>query len=210
MLDQLVERYPAVKPIVPDIQRACDAICACYEQGGKVLACGNGGSAADAEHIVGELMKGFLLKRPLPAAEREKLAAAGGADGEMIAGQLQGALAALSLVTSVALSTAFANDVNADLSYAQQVHGLGKPGDVFIGISTSGNAKNVHYAAIAAKARGMTVIGFTGGTGGRLKNVSDIAIVAPSNVTYQIQELHLPIYHCLCIMVEEHFFGKQL
>lgn len=208
MLDQLVQRYPALKPIAPDIQRACDTICACYEQGGKVLACGNGGSAADAEHIVGELMKGFLQKRPLPAHERQKLAATGGADGEMMAAQLQGVLPALSLVTSVALSTAFANDVNPDLAYAQQVHGLGRPGDVLIGISTSGNAKNVHYAAIAAKARGMTVIGFTGGTGGKLKAVSDVAIIAPSNVTYQIQELHLPIYHCLCIMVEERFFGR--
>ena len=206
MLNELLRRYPALKPCEPDIRAAYRALCAAYGAGGKLLVCGNGGSAADAEHIVGELMKGFLDRRELTAEQRQRLIALDAKDGATLAAQLQRALPALSLVTSVSLATAFANDVAPELIFAQQVYGLGVAGDVLLGISTSGNARNVAYAVLAAKAKALVTLGLTGGTGGRLKLLCDIAIVAPSSKTPEIQELHLPIYHCLCAMVEAHFF----
>jgi len=162
------------------------------------LACGNGGSAADADHIVGELMKGFFLKREIPEEEKEAI-------GEMGA-YLQGALPAIALTGHSALSTAFLNDVHPEMVFAQQVYGYGKPGDVLIALTTSGNSVNVLHAADVARAKGMKVIGMTGRDGGKLKSKCDCCIIVPANVTADIQEYHLPIYHTLCAMLEDHFF----
>jgi phosphoheptose isomerase len=172
-----------------------------------VLICGNGGSASDAEHITGELMKGFLLKRPVPADFRVKLESAFGAsDGAYLADNLQGAVPAISLVSQSAIITAFSNDVASDMAFAQQVYGYGRPGDVLIGLSTSGNSGNVINAAKTAKAIGMGVIGITGEMGGDLAQFCDFTIRAPEKVTYLAQEYHLPIYHCLCAMIESELF----
>lgn len=205
-LDTLIKRYPVWGMEKENITAAYQLMAAAYENGGKLLCAGNGGSAADAEHIVGELMKGFHLCRPLPAADVEKLADAGGEKGKALAKTLQGPLAAVSLVSSVALQTAFLNDVDGTSGFAQQVWGLAKEGDVFLGISTSGNSENVILATIAARARGAKVIGLSGSTGGALKQHADICLCAPATRVEEIQELHLPVYHCLCAMLEAHFF----
>lgn len=207
-VSEMVKRYPALGACAREVERAIEMICAAYEQGGKVLTCGNGGSAADAEHIVGELMKGFLSKRKLPAQEQTALRRFG-ERGEYLAERLQVGLPAISLVASVSLATAFANDVAPELVFAQQVYGLGRAGDVLIAISTSGRSNNVVYAVVAAKARGLATIGLTGGSGGALKELCDVTICAPSSRTAEIQEFHLPIYHCICAAVEEHFFGAS-
>jgi len=204
----MLTRHPALQVCAGELRRAIEMLCASYAHGGKVLTCGNGGSAADAEHIVGELMKGFLCKRALPAEEQAELMRQGEA-GAYLAQHLQAPLPAISLVSSVSLATAFANDVAPELTFAQQVYGLGAPGDVLIGISTSGTSKNIVYAVLAAKARGVHTIGLTGGTGGALKALCDITICAPSSCTPDIQEYHLPLYHCLCEEVEAHFFHDR-
>lgn len=206
-LNLLMERYPILEPVRTSIADSFEIICACYESGSKLIIGGNGGSCADAEHIVGELMKGFVLPRKLNASMCAALRSTDPVLGEALSAQLQGGLPAVALSSHPALNTAFMNDVNADMMYAQQVNALGKSGDVFLGISTSGNAKNVQYAAITAKAKGMKVLGLTGKTGGALNAVADVNMIMPCNETYQIQELHLPVYHCLCLMLEEHFFG---
>lgn len=206
VLKQLISRYPALAVCEEEIRKAYEAVKASYEQDGKLLICGNGGSGADSEHIVGELMKEFVRKRPVSKELRDRLLAFG-EEGEMLAEHLQGALPAIALTGNISLSTAFANDAKPELVFAQQVMGYGRPGDVLLGISTSGNSKNVIYAAETAKAKGLVTIGLTGETGGRLKELCDICICAPSKVTYEIQEYHLPIYHALCIMIEEVFFG---
>ena len=180
----------------------------CYENGGKLLIVGNGGSAADSEHIVGELMKGFVKHRPVDDAMRKALSEVDPARGAALAEKLQGGLPAIALTAHTALSTAFANDMDPVMCYAQQVHGYGKPGDVFLGISTSGNAENVMYAAVTAKAKGMKVVALTGKDGGKLAKISDVAMIMPEQETYKIQELHLPVYHVLCLMLEEHFYEK--
>ena len=205
-LELLIQRYPTLTACREDIRAACEALIACYEAGGKLLLCGNGGSCADSDHIAGELLKGFLKKRPLSVEEREAMREKCPEIDEAMLTQLQKGLPAIPLTNMAALFTAFCNDVDPELVYAQQVLALGKPGDILIGISTSGNAKNVATAARLAKATGLTVIALTGGTGGTLKTLSDIAIVVPATETYQVQELHLPTYHCLCATVEEHFF----
>lgn len=205
-LELLIRRYPVLEPIKSEINQAYRILEECYARGGKLLVAGNGGSCADSEHIVGELMKGFCKKRPVSEAFAEELKTIDQERGEVLAGKLQGALPAIALTGHPGLSTAFLNDVDGGLIYAQQVYGYGKPGDVLLGISTSGNAENVLYAAVAAKAKGMKVIGLTGKDGGKLKGAADAAIVVPSEETYQIQELHLPIYHTLCLMLEERFF----
>jgi len=207
MTMNLYQQYPVLASCRAEIDRAMELLIAAYTAGHKVLTCGNGGSAADAEHIVGELMKGFLRKRPLDAAARAALTTAGGADGAYMAEHLQTPLPAVSLVASVALATAFANDVAPELVFAQQVMGLGQPGDVLLGISTSGNSKNVLYALIAARARGMKTLGLGGGTGGRMPALCDVCINVPAPQTHEIQELHLPVYHYLCAEVERHFFA---
>jgi len=208
MMAEMLKRYPALAVCAEDIRKAIEMICAAYARGNKVMTCGNGGSAADAEHIVGELMKGFLCKRALGEEERAVLAGFG-ESGEFLAKHLQRALPAISLVSSVSLATAFANDVAPELTFAQQVYGLGVRGDVLIGLSTSGTSKNVVYAVIAAKARGVQTIGLTGRSGGALKGLCDITICVPSGCTPEIQEYHLPVYHCLCEEVEARFFEDR-
>lgn len=202
----LIERFPELEAATADIESATNKIIDCYKNGGKVLLCGNGGSAADCTHIVGELMKGFLKRRPTDCTLAETLKA-NGADDELIS-KLQCGLPAINLCESSALITAYCNDVDPDYIFAQQVYGLGKKGDILIGLSTSGNAKNVNHAAKIAKALGLTVIGMTGEKGGLLKENADICIKAPHCETYRIQEYHLPIYHVICALVEEAFYLK--
>lgn len=206
-LDLLIERYPILEPVKGRIAKSFEILSDCYASGGKLIIGGNGGSCADAEHIVGELMKGFKLQRPLDVAMADALTEVDADLGAELAKQLQGGLPAVALSSHPALNTAFLNDVDGEMMYAQQVNALGKPGDVFLGISTSGNAKNVRYAAITAKAKGMKVVALTGKTGGALDALADVNMIMPSQETYQIQELHLPVYHCLCLMLEEFFFG---
>ena len=208
MLDELIKRYPILERVREDIEAVYGILERCYENGGKLLIAGNGGSAADAEHIVGELMKGFVKRRPVTEEMKEALEKADPVRGKELSEKLQGGLPAIALVDHAALSTAFANDVDGMLSYAQQVNGYGKPGDVFLGISTSGNAENVMYAAVSAKAKGMTVVGLTGKDGGKLAGIADAAVIVPEMETYKIQELHLPVYHALCLMLEHRFYEQ--
>ena len=180
---------------------------AVFRAGGKLLLCGNGGSCADCDHIAGELVKGFLKKRPLPAPLQDKIGRALPEGGTALAQALQGGLPAISLAAHPALFTAFANDVSAEYAFAQQVIAYGRPGDLLIGISTSGNARNVACAVATAKAVGLATIGLTGAKGGKLRELVDIAICVPANETMRIQELHLPVYHALCAQVEEALFA---
>lgn len=192
----LYKHYPELEPLRAEIDKAVAACIACYKNGGKLLIAGNGGSAADSEHIVGELMKGFLSKRTVtdPRIPAE------------LAAKLQGALPAISLSNGLALPTAYLNDVDAEYTVAQTLYGLAKPGDVFIGISTSGNAKNLCHAAELAKCLGVTVIAMTGEGGGKLAPMADIALKVPSSETYRVQEYHLPVYHHLCAEIEKALF----
>lgn len=197
--EELFQRYEELKPIRDTISEAFYLLRDGYERGGKLLLCGNGGSQADADHIVGELMKGFLRPRTLSQKESAQYAAIGK--------YLQHGLPAISLSHPSSLFTAYINDINADTVFAQSVYVLGKEGDMLLAISTSGNAPNIVNAAMVAKAKGMTVIGLTGSSKNRLGINCDVCISAPGTETYKIQELHLPIYHCLCAMLEEHFFS---
>ena len=206
-VDVLIERYPELENQKENILEAYKILKESYANGGKLLIAGNGGSAADAEHIVGELMKGFKLPRKPEADFAEKLVEENQELGSVLAENLQGALPAIALDGHPALSTAYMNDCEPLLCFAQQVNGYGKSGDVFLGISTSGNSKNVLFAATTAHAKGMKVIGLTGAKDSKLKDMSDVCIKAPQTETYMIQELHLPIYHCLCLMLEDRFFA---
>jgi D-sedoheptulose 7-phosphate isomerase len=203
---QLIFSYPGLDVCASDIEAAYNVLRDCYQSGGKVLTCGNGGSAADAEHIVGELMKGYLLKRPLPEEVRGRLKAASPDDGDYLADHLQGGLPAISLVSQTSLLSAIANDTAADMVYAQQVYAYGREGDALIGISTSGNSANVVRAMQVAYALGLRTIGLTGRTGGKVKPLCDVCIRVPANDTTLVQERHLPIFHVLCAMLEEEFF----
>ncbi len=205
----LEERYPQLSCITEDLYAAYRLIEESYTNGGKLLVAGNGGSAADAEHIVGELMKGFKLLRKPTNDFSMKLIEKNKELGTVLAENLQGALPAIALDGHPALSTAYMNDCEPLLCFAQQVNGYGKEGDVFLGISTSGNSKNVLYAAVTAQAKGMKVIGLTGEKESKLSALSDVCIRVPQTETYMIQELHLPVYHCLCLMLENRFFGVQ-
>lgn len=205
----LCERYSVLKGVENDIAVAYQIIEKSYKNGGKLLVAGNGGSAADAEHIVGELMKGFKLPRKPQSDFADKLIQENAELGAVLAKNLQGALPAIALDGHPALSTAYMNDCEPLLCFAQQVNGYGKTGDVFLGISTSGNSKNVLYAATTAHAKGMKVIGLTGAKSSKLEEMSDVCIKVPQTETYMIQELHLPVYHCLCLMLEDEFFGEN-
>lgn len=207
-LDLLIERYPTLITQRAAIEQAYLYIVECYRNGGKLLIAGNGGSAADAEHIVGELMKSFLLKRKISKPFADKLIEVDANMGKVLSDNLQGALPAIALDGHFALSTAYMNDCEPLLCFAQQVNGYGKTEDIFIGISTSGNSKNVLYAATVAKAKGMKVIGLTGAKKSKLLEIADVCVMAPSSETYMIQEFHLPIYHALCLMVEGYFFEE--
>ena len=206
MLNELFARYPALRACEKEIADARDALIACYEGGGKVLLCGNGGSCADCDHIVGELMKGFLKKRPLSEERRAEMQKNYAVDDGILS-KLQAGLPAVSLPAITGLNSAFCNDVDPELIYAQSVLGLGKAGDILIALSTSGNAKNVAAAVSVAKSIGMTVIGLTGEKGGRLREMADITVNVPERETFKVQELHLPVYHYLCAAVEAHFFA---
>lgn len=206
MLNELLIRYPDLAGIKEDILKAKDTIISCYENGGKLLLCGNGGSCADCEHIVGELMKGFLKKRSVSNEKRAQMKANAPYLEDEILSKLQIGLPAISLPSMTALNSAFCNDVDPELIYAQPLMALGNQGDILIAISTSGNSKNICAAAKVAKALGCKVIGLTGASGGKLKEIADICICAPGEETFKIQELHLPIYHYLCAQTEACFF----
>ncbi len=207
-IDFLIERYPELKTIKQEIINTYLIMEQSFSNGGKLLVAGNGGSAADSEHIVGELMKGFTMERKVDETFSSTLKEIDKELGSVLADNLQGTLPAIALDGHVALTTAYMNDCEPLLCFAQQVNGFGNKGDVFLGISTSGNSKNIIYAAITAKAKGMKVVGLTGGNNNKLEKFADVCIKAPRVETYMIQELHLPIYHCLCLMLEDKFFGK--
>lgn len=208
-IEVLVNRYPVLNSVKDEIVEAYFLLVESYKNEGKLLIAGNGGSAADAEHIVGELMKGFKLPRKLNENFTDKLISENEELGTVLAESLQGALPAIALDGHPALSTAYMNDCNRFCGFAQQVNGYGKAGDVFLGISTSGNSKNILYAATTAHAKGMKVIGLTGAKDSKLTQMSDVCIKVPQTETYMIQELHLPVYHCLCLMLEDEFFGEN-
>ena len=208
--EELFLRYPELRVCEADINSALALITETYKNGGKLLICGNGGSCSDAQHIVGELMKGFLLKRPMTEAQKKAFAdALGEEDAENFASRLQRGLPAISLDAQGALFTAYANDADADYVYAQAVFGYGKPEDLLIGISTSGNSKNVVLAMKAAKALGLRGISLTGAKESKLSAISDVTVRVPDTETFKIQELHLPVYHYLCAAIEEKFFGEE-
>lgn len=207
-IDTLIQRYPALALCKDDILTAYTTLCEAYTKECKLLVCGNGGSASDCEHIVGELMKEFKLKREVYKEQAANMKQIDEQLGSVLANHLQGALPAITLTSHSSLTTAFMNDSQPELVFAQQVNGYGKAGDVLLGISTSGNSMNVLYAAVTAKAKGLKVIGLTGQRDSRLKSLSDVCIQVPEAETYKIQELHLPVYHCLCMMLEEHFFKQ--
>lgn len=209
-VDLLIQRFPCLSNCKQDIISAYNILEEAYASGKKLLVAGNGGSASDSEHIVGELMKEFKLKRKIYAAQAERLKNIDEEMGAVLAEHLQGSLPAISLVGEPSLTTAFMNDAVPVLIFAQQVNGLSTAGDVFLGISTSGNSKNILYAALTAKSKGLKVIGLTGEKENQLMRFSDVCIRVPETETYKIQELHLPVYHCLCLMLEERFFGHQL
>ena len=205
-IDTLIERYPSLITCKEDIQAAFNILQQAYSEGCKLLVCGNGGSASDSEHIVGELMKEFKLKREVFKNQADAMKQIDPEMGTILAEHLQGALPAITLTGHSSLTTAFMNDSLPELIFAQQVNGYGKPKDVFLGISTSGNSRNVLFAAVAAKAKGLKVLGLTGQEPCKLAKFADVCIQVPATETYKIQELHLPVYHCLCMMLEEYFF----
>ena len=209
-LDLLMQRYPDLLPVKEDILSAYQILADSYAHGGKLLIAGNGGSAADSEHIVGELMKSFVLPRKPNEDYRKKLMAVNQELGAVLADNLQGALPAIALDGHFALTTAYMNDVEPLLCFAQQVNGYGVAGDTFLGISTSGNSKNVLYAATVAKAKGLKVIGLTGRKDSKLSAMADVCVKVPRTKTYQIQELHLPVYHCWCLMLEAEAFCERV
>jgi D-sedoheptulose 7-phosphate isomerase len=211
-VDLLIKRYPVLEAARQDIISGYLIMEECYENGGKLLVAGNGGSAADAEHIAGELMKRFKTPRPVSPKYAEKLKKIDPERGEALAKNLECSLMAIPLVAHEALTTAYINDVDGLGVFAQQLFGFGRPGDVFLGISTSGNSKNILNATVVARASDIKVIGLTGAGGGELASVADVVVKVPETETYMIQELHLPIYHCWCLMLEEKFFvaNKQM
>lgn len=208
-LTTLISRYPALSACQEEILAAFELLKTSYASGHKLLVAGNGGSAADAEHISGELMKSFLKKRSIDATVQSFLSNKYGEDGTMLASQLEGALPVIPLSSLTSLYTAFSNDVDSNAAFAQMVYGYGNMGDVLLAISTSGNSRNIINATMVARAKGMKTIGLTGDSGGKLNDYCDIVIHAPGNETYIIQEYHLPIYHTLCAMLEVEFFNDR-
>ena len=209
ILDNMIKRYPNLKKCYSQILDAFHLLVLCYADKKKLLIVGNGGSASDSEHIMGELMKSFVLPRSIPSALKEKIIDVDRKSGEYLIEKLEMPLRAISLVSDTSLNTAYINDVDANTVYAQKILGLGNEGDILLAISTSGNSKNIYYACVVAKALQIKIIALTGCTGGLLKSIADVSILAPEYETYLIQELHLPIYHCLCKMVENYFFGFE-
>ena len=208
-VDLLIKRFPVLSECKDDIVSAYTILEECYASDHKLLIAGNGGSAADSEHIAGELMKRFKTPRPGPSVFAEKLKSIDPVLGADLSHKLECGLMAIPLVAHEALTTAYINDVDSLGVFAQQLYGFGRLGDVFLGISTSGNSRNIINATIVAKALGIKVIGLTGKSGGDLARVADVLIRVPASETFMIQELHLPVYHCLCLMLEDRFFGVQ-
>ena len=209
ILDQLLNRHPLLDSVKNSIYEAAEMIIICFSSGGKLLVCGNGGSCSDSEHLVGELMKSFELKRPIKKDIAEKLVEVSGERGIYLAQKLESALPAISLTSQASLTTSICNDIDSNLVFAQQVIGYGRDRDVLIGISTSGNSQNVVDACITARAMNLKVIGLTGITGGNMKQFCDIIINVPEKRTAYIQELHLPVIHALCYLIENHFFTNN-
>lgn len=207
ILMQLILRYPPLAVCEADISHTFEIMKSAYICGKKLLVAGNGGSASDSEHIIGELMKSFRFRRPIPAGYASSLKKLFGHEGSVLAGKLEGALPAIALPSMTALMTAYMNDNEADAVFAQMVFGCGSEGDVLLAISTSGNSPNILNACMVAKAKGMKIIGLTGRSGGKMKILCDTAICVPETETYAIQEYHLPVYHTLCAMLETAFFG---
>jgi D-sedoheptulose 7-phosphate isomerase len=205
-LQKLIERYPVLESVKGDIKAAFDILSESFANGGKLLIAGNGGSSADAEHITGELMKNFVKKRKLPGSFAESIKNIDSEIADYLIPRLEPGLPAISLTGHASLNTAAINDIDGNITFAQQLNGFGREGDVFLGISTSGNAKNIMYAAVVARAKNIKVIILSGGSGGILRRFADVSVVVPETETYKIQELHLPIYHCLCLALEDHFF----
>ncbi len=207
-LEILLENYPQLAGCRAEIEQTAKIIIDCQAQGGTLFTCGNGGSCADADHISGELLKGFCRKRPMTSEERAALAAKSPEVAELLGTKLQRGLRCISLMNFPGAGSAVRNDLGGDLDVAQVLYALGRQGDVLLGISTSGNAKNVRYAVAVARLKGMKVLGLTGEGGGTLAELADVVVRVPSRETYRIQEYHLPIYHALCRMVENHFFAE--
>ena len=207
-LEILLQNYPQLVDCKADIEKTAHIIIDCQEKGGTLFTCGNGGSCADADHISGELLKGFCRKRPMTDEERVALTAESPEVAEMLSSKLQHGLRCISLMNFPGAGSAVRNDLGGELDVVQVLYALGRKGDVLLGVSTSGNAKNVRYAVAVARLKGMKVLGMTGEGGGRLAELADVAIRVPSRETYRIQEYHLPIYHALCRMVENHFFAE--
>ena len=207
-IDLLLKRYPVLETVKQAIIDAYLVMEDCYARGGKLLVAGNGGSAADAEHIVGELMKKFKIKRSVCAELAAKFCQIDTVRGPILAKNLEQGLPAIAPVTHEALSTAFINDVDGQQVFAQQLLGFARHGDVFVGISTSGNSQNIMAATVVARALGLKVVGLTGEKGGELATVADVCVKVPETETYMVQEFHLPVYHCWCLMLEDKFFGQ--
>ncbi len=207
--EELFQRYPKLESCRASIIEAFETLLALYKNGGKLLIAGNGGSAADSDHITGELTKSFLFKRQIPSELEENLAKMFGDEGKELSMHLEGGLPAIPLTVMNASNTAFANDTDPKASFAQLVNALGRKGDVFLGITTSGNSGNIIEALMVAKAKGMRTIALTGRTGGKCKGLADVCICAPEDETFKIQELHLPIYHALCTMIESELFEER-
>jgi D-sedoheptulose 7-phosphate isomerase len=206
VIERLVEKYPDLAGVAGEVGAVAETLVNCYQAGGKVLMCGNGGSAADAEHVVGELMKGYLSRRPVPAGVREQLQQAYPEAGGYLADMLQGALPAISLVSHSGLVTAIVNDIAGDMIFAQQVYGYGRPGDTLIAVSTSGTSPNVLHALRVARVMGLTTLGFTGRSGGQMRPLCDVTVCVPFDKTAEIQERHLAVYHAVCAIVEAEMF----
>ena len=206
-LQNLISRYPDLEAQSSAMVRAVGLLCNCHRQRHKILTCGNGGSAADSAHIVGELMKGFCLRRPLPESEIGRFRKAGVEDYQRFAQHLQMGIAAVGLCENAILNSAVANDNDPEMIFAQQVYGLGRPGDVLIGLSTSGRSRNVVSALKVARTLGLSTIGFTGANPAAMDAWCDVVFKAPATETYKVQEHHLPLYHTLCLMAEQELFG---
>jgi len=209
ILDRLTNHYPALEHLRDTIAASAQIIIESYKSGGKTLICGNGGSCADSDHIAGELMKSFERERPLAQSLKDALTGINGERGSYLADKLEQGLPAISLNAHSSLISAISNDIGSDLIFAQQVAGFGNSPDILLAITTSGNSQNVIDAAITARAKGLKVIGLTGETGGRLKEFCNIIINVPETETASVQELHLPVYHAICRLIEDHFFGKS-
>lgn len=207
-IDLLMKRYPVLEICKEEIIGGYELMETCYKNGGKLLIAGNGGSAADSEHIAGELMKRFKTPRSIPEDLKKKLIEVDSIRGENLAKNLERPLMAIPLVAHEALTTAYINDVDGLGVFAQQLYGFGREGDVFLGITTSGNSQNVMSATVVARALGIKVLGLTGENGGELSQVANVCVKVPETETYMVQELHLPVYHCWCLMLEDKFFGK--